>query len=106
MKLTLERAQELNQDMVTQENLIIHSKNVMAAMEAMARYFGEDTEHWKAIGYLHDLELSFGILEKHRHAQKTHPQLRETINNMNHSEIRGSKKSQSLSNKTLLIIAA
>ena len=37
MKLTLERAIELNKDMVTQDHLIIHSKNVMAAMEAMAR---------------------------------------------------------------------
>ena len=57
MKLTLERSQELNRDMVTQEHLIIHSKNVMAAMEGMAKHFGEDSEHWKAIGYLHDFGL-------------------------------------------------
>ena len=36
MNLTFERAIELNRDMVTEEHLIIHSKNVMAAMEAMA----------------------------------------------------------------------
>ena len=56
MNLTLERAIELNKDMVTQENLIIHCKNVMAAMEAMAKHFGEDADHWMAVGYLHDYD--------------------------------------------------
>lgn len=55
-KLTLERAKELNQDMVTEPHLIIHSTNVMAAMGAMAKHFGEDEEYWKAIGYLHDYD--------------------------------------------------
>ena len=54
--LTLERAKELNKDMVTEESLIIHSKNVMAAMGAMAKHFGEDEEHWMAVGYLHDYD--------------------------------------------------
>ena len=54
--LTLERAKELNKDMVTEENLILHSKNVSYAMGAMARYFGEDEEYWQAIGYLHDYD--------------------------------------------------
>lgn len=56
MSLTLERAKELNKDMITQEHLIIHSKNVMAAMEGMAKHFGADAEHWKAVGYLHDYD--------------------------------------------------
>ena len=74
MKLTLERAIELNKDMVTQDNLITHSKNVMAAMEAMARHFGADAEHWKAIGYLHDYDY-----EKYpeEHLQHTEEPLRE-----------------------------
>ena len=74
MKLTLERAIELNKAMVTQDNLIIHSKNVMAAMEAMARHFGADAEHWKAIGYLHDYDY-----EKYseEHLQHTEEPLRE-----------------------------
>ena len=55
-KLTLERAKELNQDMVTEPHLIIHSTNVMAAMGEMAKHFGEDEEYWKAIGYLHDYD--------------------------------------------------
>ncbi len=54
--LTLERAKELNDSMVTQEHLIIHAKNVMAAMGAMAEHFGEDKEYWMAIGYLHDYD--------------------------------------------------
>ena len=54
--LTLERAKELNQDMVTEDHLIIHSKNVSYAMGAMAKHFGEDEEYWQAIGYLHDFD--------------------------------------------------
>ena len=54
--LTLERAKELNATMVTEPHLIVHSTNVMAAMGAMARHFGEDEEHWKAVGYLHDFD--------------------------------------------------
>ena len=54
--LTLERAKELNDSQVTEEHLIIHAKNVMYAMGAMADHFGEDREHWMAIGYLHDYD--------------------------------------------------
>ena len=35
--LTLERAKEINAQMVTEEHLIRHSTNVMAAMGAMAK---------------------------------------------------------------------
>ena len=51
--LTLERAKELNDAVVTEEHLRLHAKNVMAAMGAMAEHFGEDKEHWMAVGYLH-----------------------------------------------------
>ena len=54
--LTLERAKELCRETITQEHLIIHCTNVMAAMEAMAKHFGEDPEHWRAVGYLHDYD--------------------------------------------------
>ena len=54
--LTLERAMELNRGMVTEEHLIIHEKNVCYAMGAMARHFGEDEEHWQAVGMLHDYD--------------------------------------------------
>ena len=54
--LTLERARELNATMVTQESLLLHEKNVCYAMGAMAEHFGEDPEHWQAIGMLHDYD--------------------------------------------------
>ena len=54
--LTLQRAKELNDSVVTEEHLRIHALNVMAAMGAMADYFGEDKEHWEAVGYLHDYD--------------------------------------------------
>ena len=54
--LTLERAIELNGNMVQEHSLVIHAKNVMAAMGAMAEHFGEDKEHWQAVGFLHDYD--------------------------------------------------
>ena len=54
--LTLERARELNATMVREEHLILHALNVCYAMGAMARHFGEDVEHWQAIGMLHDYD--------------------------------------------------
>ena len=54
--LTLERAKELNATMVTQEHLILHALNVCYAMGAMAAHFGENAEHWQAIGLLHDYD--------------------------------------------------
>ena len=53
---TVERAKELLHSTTKEDHLILHAKNVMVAMEGMARHFGEDTEHWKAIGYLHDYD--------------------------------------------------
>jgi predicted hydrolase (HD superfamily) len=54
--LTLERAKELNDSMVSEEHLLLHAKNVCYAMGAMARHFGADAEHWQAIGLLHDYD--------------------------------------------------
>ncbi len=54
--LTLERAKELNDSMVTEEHLRIHALNVSYAMGAMARHFGENVEHWEAVGLLHDYD--------------------------------------------------
>lgn len=68
--LTLERAKELNKEMITEPHLIIHSTNVMAAMGAMARHFGEDEEHWKAIGYLHDYDYEKYPDEHLEHTEK------------------------------------
>ena len=54
--LTLEKAKEINSTMVTEDHLILHAANVSAAMGAMAEHFGEDKEHWEAVGWLHDYD--------------------------------------------------
>ena len=54
--LTLQRARELNDTMVTQEHLLLHALNVSYAMGAMAEHFGQEAEHWQAIGLLHDYD--------------------------------------------------
>ena len=54
--LTLERAKELLATTTTEPHLILHAKNVMVAMGGLAAHFGEDKEHWMAIGYLHDYD--------------------------------------------------
>lgn len=54
--LTIERAKEICADMVTEHSLILHSLNVSYAMGGMAKHFGEDVEHWEAVGYLHDYD--------------------------------------------------
>ena len=54
--LTLQRAKELHDSQVTEAHLILHAKNVMYAMGAMADHFGEDRAHWMAVGYLHDYD--------------------------------------------------
>ena len=69
MNLTMERAKELNKDMVTQDNLILHSNNVRYAMGAMAKHFGADEEHWMAVGYLHDYDYEKFPEEHLQHTQ-------------------------------------
>lgn len=54
--LTLERAKELLNTTTTQEHLFLHAKNVSTAMGGLAQHFGEDVQHWMAIGYLHDYD--------------------------------------------------
>lgn len=54
--LTLERAKELLASTTTEPHLILHAKNVMVAMGGLAEHFGEDKEHWMAVGYLHDYD--------------------------------------------------
>ena len=54
--LTLERAKELLNETTTEAHLLLHAKNVMVAMGGLAKYLGEDEQHWMAIGYLHDYD--------------------------------------------------
>ena len=71
--LTLDRAIELNNTMITEDHLILHAKNVCYAMGAMAEHFGENVEHWQAVGMLHDYDY-----EKYpeEHLQHTEEALR------------------------------
>lgn len=68
--LTLQRARELNATMVSEDHLIIHALNVCYAMGAMARHFGEDEEHWQAIGMLHDYDYEKYPEEHLQHTEK------------------------------------
>ncbi len=54
--LTLKKAKDLLATTTTEPHLILHAKNVMVAMGGLAEHFGEDKEHWMAIGYLHDYD--------------------------------------------------
>ena len=55
-KLTIDEAKKLNDSAVTEEHLRLHALNVAACMGAMADHFGEDKEHWEAVGILHDVD--------------------------------------------------
>lgn len=68
--LTLERAKELIANEITEHHLIIHSTNVMAAMGAMADHFGEDKDHWMAVGYLHDFDYEKYPEEHLKHTEE------------------------------------
>ena len=68
--LTLERARELNDSAVSEEHLRLHAKNVMYAMGAMADHFGEDREHWMAVGYLHDYDYEQFPQEHLQHTEQ------------------------------------
>ena len=68
--LSLERATELNATTVTEEHLLLHAKNVCYAMGAMAAHFGEDAEHWQAVGMLHDYDYEKYPEEHLRHTEQ------------------------------------
>lgn len=55
-QLTLEKAKEILAKHTTTEHLFHHAAAVSAAMGAMAEAYGEDKEHWAAIGWLHDVD--------------------------------------------------
>lgn len=54
--LTRELAKKLIDAHVQAPHLLEHAVAVSAAMEAMARHFGEDEEYWAAVGYAHDVD--------------------------------------------------
>lgn len=68
--LTLERAKELLKTTTTQEHLFLHAMNVSVAMGGMAEHFGENKEHWMAIGHLHDYDYEQYPEEHLQHTEK------------------------------------
>ena len=68
--LTLERAKELLASTTSEEHLLLHAKNVMAAMGGMAKHFGEDPAYWMAIGYLHDYDYQEHPEEHLQHTEQ------------------------------------
>ena len=54
--LTIDRAKELLATTTTEPHLFLHAMNVSVAMGGLAVHFGEDKEHWMAVGYLHDYD--------------------------------------------------
>ena len=82
--LTLDRAKELLNTTTTEEHLFLHAANVSVAMGGMAKHFGENEEHWMAIGWLHDYDYEQYPEE---HLQHTAEPLREV--GLSEEEIRG-----------------
>lgn len=68
--LTLERAKELLSTTTSEDHLLLHAMNVSVAMGGLAKHFGADEEHWKAIGYLHDYDYQQHPDEHLRHTQQ------------------------------------
>ena len=56
MQLTLDKAKDILKKHTTEDHLFTHAAAVSAAMGAMAEHFGEDKEHYAAVGYLHDVD--------------------------------------------------
>ncbi len=54
--LTINKARAIIAANVSEPHLLLHALAVSAAMGAMAERFGEDREHWEAVGYLHDVD--------------------------------------------------
>ena len=68
--LTMEQAKALIAGTTKEEHLIRHAVSVSAAMGAMAKHFGENAEHWAAVGYLHDYDYEQYPDEHLRHTEK------------------------------------
>lgn len=42
---------------ISEPHLLLHSLAVSAAMGELARHFNADSDYWRAIGYLHDVDF-------------------------------------------------
>lgn len=69
-ELTLARAKEILAKHTTEEHLFVHAAAVSAAMGALAKHFGENEEHWAAIGWLHDVDYEKYPAEHCKHVRE------------------------------------
>lgn len=69
--LTLQRAEEILHKHIREPHMLIHSLAVSAAMAAMAEKLDPgDVEHWRAVGYLHDVDFEKFPEEHCRHVRE------------------------------------
>jgi len=68
--LTLDEARKILHKHVAEPHLLTHALAVSAAMGALAAYFGEDIDHWQAVGYLHDVDYEKFPEEHLQHAEE------------------------------------
>ena len=56
--LTFKKSEEILHQHITEPHLLLHSLAVSASMVTMAQHFAAaDIDHWRAIGYLHDVDF-------------------------------------------------
>ncbi len=56
--LTFKESEEILHQHITEPHLLLHSLAVSASMVTMAQHFAAvDVDHWRAIGYLHDVDF-------------------------------------------------
>ncbi len=68
--LTLEKAKEILKKHTTEPHLFVHAAAVSGAMGTLAEHFGEDKEHWQAIGWLHDVDFEKFPAEHCQHVRE------------------------------------
>ncbi|PLY00401.1 MAG: hydrolase [Desulfuromonas sp.] len=72
-----ERALELLNSHLNNQNLVKHCLASEAVMRALARHFSEDEELWGLTGLLHDLDVELTLDDLARHTHETVRILRE-----------------------------
>lgn len=68
--LTFKRAQQILHKHCNEPHLRQHALAVSAAMGAMAAHFNADRDHWRAIGYVHDVDYEQYPEQHLQHARR------------------------------------
>jgi putative nucleotidyltransferase with HDIG domain len=77
MQITLEKARDLINKYLKDENNRLHSRESEVVLRAVAKHFGEDEELWAAAGLLHDLDWEQTAEDPSKHGLKTLELLKE-----------------------------